>query len=156
MRLNSDARNLFLASKAVAERNGFGYVPEIIGLGTLAMMKDSPLHRYFLNQNLEHKEIVEKVTEMYKKYFPYEEERVQKYAEIIQSAQEATMAEPSAPEYVVLTGDDFKKFEGSFVTIKLRLDSGKTEQVNITKELYGILVMAMNIAKNMYKATALT
>lgn len=156
MKLNSDAANLFLASKAVAERNGFGYVPEIIGLGTLAMMKDSPLHRYFLNQNLEHKEIVEKVTEMYKKYFPYEEERVQKYAEIIQSAQEATMAEPSAPEYVVLTGDDFKKFEGSFVTIKLRLDSGKTEQVNITKELYGILVMAMNIAENMYKSKTLT
>ena len=61
MKLNSDAANLFLASKAVAERNGFGYVPEIIGLGTLALMKDSPLHRYFLKQGMEHMAIVERV-----------------------------------------------------------------------------------------------
>ena len=156
MRLNSDAANLFLASKAVAERNGFGYVPEIIGLGTLALMKDSPLHRYFLKQGMEHMAIVERVTEMYQKYFPYEEDRVQQYMEIVNEAQEATMSDPEKPDFVILTGEECKKFEGLFVTINLYVDGGRKEQINITKEMYSILTMAVNIAENMYKAKLLT
>lgn len=156
MKLSHDVVNLFLASKEVAERNGFGYIPEIIGLGTLAIMKDSPLHRYFLGQGMEHMTIVEKVSELYKKYLPLEEERLQEFMQIIQAAKEAATANLPEPEYIELTEEEYKNYDGSFVTIEMIVENKGNIPLNITKELYDVFVMAADIAQNMYQAEVLT
>ena len=86
MKLNNDTITLFMASKAAAERNGFGYVPEIIAFGTLAIIGGSPLHEYLMKQGLEHMEIVTKVAELYSKHFSEEEERLEEYNETVESS----------------------------------------------------------------------
>ena len=75
MELNLDVMTLLNLSEATSERNGFGYIPELIAFGSLAMMADSPLHTYLIQQGMEHNEIVEQVISLYERHFPEEKER---------------------------------------------------------------------------------
>ena len=157
MKLNTDTINLFLASKAVSKRNGFGYVPEIIAFGTLAIMGDSPLHRYLINQGMEHLEIVEKVTELYNNHLAEEGERFERYEEIIHNSLKAattTEIQQMAEE----ENDEQGEHEQSFITIAFVYEdeSGYDDQIVITSELYTILEMASEIAENMYNDTLIS
>ncbi len=159
MKLNTDTITLFMASKAAAERNGFGYVPEIIAFGTLAIMGDSPLHEYLMKQGLEHMEIVTKVTELYSKHFSEEEERFEEYNEIVESSFEKATA-PQRKQLYELTDEEYENYEGSFVTLEFVFDldngSSSKKQIVITTELYGVLKLAIEIAETLYNATHVT
>lgn len=157
MKLNNDTLNLLYTSMKTAERNGLGYVSELIAFGTLAIMNDSPLHRYFLKQGMKHMEIVEKVQELYNEHFPSEEERAEEYNAIVQSAYEASMNGEAYPEEVELTKEEFENIGSTFLTIELIVEGGTRKiQITITKELYEILVTAIDIAESMYNTDTLT
>ena len=155
MKLNNDTITLFMASKAAAERNGFGYVPELVAFGTLAIMGGSPLHEYLMKQGLEHMEIVTKVAELYAKYFPEEEERFEEYNEAVESSLEKATA-PQREQLYELTDEEYENYEGSFVTLEFVLDNGSKNQIVITTELYGVLKLAIEIAETLYNATHVT
>ena len=147
MKLNNDTLNLLYTSMKTAERSGLGYVSELIAFGTLAIMNDSPLHRYFLKQGMKHMEIVEKVQELYNEHFPSEEERAEEYNAIVQSAYEASMNGEAYPEEVELTKEEFENIGSTFLTIELIVEGGTRKiQITITKELYDILLTAIDIA----------
>ena len=157
MKLNNDTLNLLYTSMKTAERSGLGYVSELIAFGTLAIMNDSPLHRYFLKQGMKHMEIVEKVQELYNEHFPSEEERAEEYNAIVQSAYEASMNGEAYPEEVELTKEEFENIGSTFLTIELIVEGGRRKiQITITKELYEILVTAIDIAESMYNTDTLT
>ncbi len=157
MEMNTDTITLFMASKATAERNGFGYIPELIAFGTLAIMGDSPLHEYLMKQGLEHLEIVNKVAELYSKHFPDEEERYQEYEETTESL---LKEETSLDQLYELTDEEYENYEGSFIALEFVLDlnngTSSKRQLVITTELYDILKLASEIAETMYDSTHVT
>ncbi len=156
MKLNNDTITLFMASKAAAERNGFGYVPEIIAFGTLAIIGGSPLHEYLMKQGLEHMEIVTKVAELYSKHFSEEEERFEEYKEAVESSLEKATS-PQREQLYELTDEEYENYESSFVTLEFALDftdgTSSKKQLVITTELYGVLKLAIEIAETLYNAT---
>lgn len=122
MELNLDVITLLNLSEATSERNGFGYIPELIAFGSLAMMADSPLHTYLIQQGMEHNEIVEQVISLYERHFPEEKERFKE--------------------------DEYDEDDNdSFVIFKLSTDDSYDELV-MTSELYDIMEFADEIAKN--------
>ena len=158
MKLSTDTINLIMISKTVSERNGFGYVPEIIAFGTLAVMEDSPLHRYLINQGMEHLEIVDRVTELYNKHFPEEEERFFKYEEIIESTRKGAMATESESlqrftEATIENNDPYL-----FATVEFVYESGGRSgtHIVITTDLLEIIQMASTIAQDMYNDSYIT
>ena len=71
-----DTIKLLIDAKDISKRNGFGYIPEIILFGTLAL-QDGPLHTYLANKGLDNIKIARKVKKMYDKYFEEEKERLE-------------------------------------------------------------------------------
>lgn len=66
--INIDTLKLLHISNEMCRRHGIGYISELAALATLAMMEDSPFHRYFLKEGLTEEKITEKVKELFKKY----------------------------------------------------------------------------------------
>ena len=157
MKLNADTITLFMASEATSTRNGFGYVSELIAFGTLAIMGDSPLHKNLTKHGLEHMEIVDKVAELYSTHFPEEEERFEKYEELVKNAYEEAVSQKREAicEYI-----DEKNYKSPFLTLEIatELNNGNSskKQIVITKELYEVLHLACKIAEKMYNDTRVT
>lgn len=151
MKMNNDIVNLFLTADRIAEENGFGYVPEIIGLGTLAMMGDSPLHQYLIDQGMEHLEIVANVKMLFEKYFPEEAERVEEYNAMIEESTEIFNSGLSKEEIKAEAQERAKYNSQFFLAVQFFFDNGnKISYVVITRELYDIMLMAIDIAQKMY------
>lgn len=66
--INIDTLKLLSISNEMCKRQGIGYISELVTLATLAMMEDSPFHRYFLKEGLTEEKIVEKAKELFEKY----------------------------------------------------------------------------------------
>lgn len=158
MKMSNDAINLFLTSNVIANRNGFNYLPEIIGLGTLAIMEDSPLHRFFIKAGIEQSVLVQKVSEFYKKHFPEEEERIIKYNEMIESFEE--FDEDLISEFPISEVEDYDNYDdpdNPFVTLEMSI-YGETQnrEIVITKELYKIVQTSVDIAEKLYDTDTIT
>ena len=158
MKLSIDTINLITISKTVSERNGFGYVPEIIAFGTLAVMEDSPLHRYLMNQGMEHLEIVDRVTELYNKHFTEEEERFLKYEEIIESTRRGAMATEFESLERLKKATSKNDEPSLFATIEFVYEDGNRADTHIviTTDLLKVIEMASTIAQNMYNDIYIT
>lgn len=136
MKINNDTVNLFMISNEISERNGLGYVPELIAFGTLAIMEDSPLHRYLISHGLNEMEISEKVRELYKNHLYKEQDRIEEYENAIESESDS--------------GEDL------LVEVNFVIKNKDTIGMLLTSELNEILMMAEEIAKNMYNSDLIT
>lgn len=130
MRISEETIALLMTSNVISERNGFEYVPELIAFGTLAIFENSPLHRYFLNQGMEHFEIVERVTELYRRHFQDEREKFQN-----------------------IKNQGNKKNELLAIYFTSKDDE---HYIVITRQLYTILKTAGEIAEKMYNSEYIT
>lgn len=66
--INYDTLMLLQISNEICERQGIDYISELAVLGTLAIMEDSPFHRYLLKEGLTDDKIAENVKELLEKY----------------------------------------------------------------------------------------
>lgn len=150
MRFWKDAIELFMSSRSVSEQNGYEYVPELIVFGTLAIMEDSPLHRYLIKRGLKNDEIIEKVTELYQRHISEEEERYERYMNCYYNDEEdnpwGTYVDNS---WNVQPNDEFETI------IFSTEESGFEMEILITTRMLEIIKIADKVAKNMYNSNSI-
>ena len=147
----NDTIKLLIDAKDISKRNGFGYIPEIILFGTLAL-QDGPLHTYLANKGLDNIKIARKVKKMYDKYFEEEKERL----ELFERNKEMITENPTDYQLEEKDIEDCGLEEDKYTFTRMNLIISNRDQESIqvitTTEILNIIKIAGDIAQNMFKS----
>ncbi len=155
MYMGEDTCNLLIKAKNISKRNGFGYIPKIILFGTLAL-EDSPLHTYLINKGLDNIKIAKQVKRLYNKYFKEEKERLELFENSKEMIREIQLKGKNKNIEDFDPAEDYKYI---FQSIKIGISDMDQENVElfvVTTETSKIIIIAADIAKNMFESSEIT